>query len=116
MATRTVTLYNAQTLTEVAEAEDATGAERRSLRLLKAAHDPAYTANGIAPQKYPAAAIPIAMISCINCDVYTGHVYYQQSSSGNTQHTTDYQSEQACSQGNSGDSIEPPPFAAATPT
>lgn len=53
-------------LTEVAEAEDATGAEPELFTLLKLAHCPAYTAKGTAPQKYPTAAIPIAMISYIN--------------------------------------------------
>ena len=49
-------------LTEVAEAEEATGAER-PLVLLKSAHRPEYTARGRAPQKYPPAAIPMAMMS-----------------------------------------------------
>ena len=50
-------------LTEVAEAEEATGAERSWLLPLKSSHCPAYTARGRAPQKYPPAAIPMAMIS-----------------------------------------------------
>ena len=57
-------------LTEVAEAEDATGAEPNMLWLLKVAHCPAYTAKGTAPQKYPPAAIPIAMISCIKIVIF----------------------------------------------
>lgn len=59
--TETTTTFTVE-LTEVAEAEEATGAER-PLVLLRSAHCPEYTARGRAPQKYPPAAIPMAMMS-----------------------------------------------------
>ena len=65
-----MTWKNTSKLTEVAAAEDATGADPSVLSPLKLSQRSAYTTRGTAPQKYPAAAIPIAMMSyCIIVDI-----------------------------------------------